>query len=252
MNSSRLPIAQNQGSLTTQQRITDAAMTLFSTKGFAATGIRELADAANISTGSLYHYMGTKEDLLERIMTEGLTRFTSAGRLAISDVSGPARQIVALTRVHVATEVMQRRMAVVIDNEVRALTNNKRVVELRDAYEDLWRKPIAAGVESGIFHVAQPGLARLALIEMCNGVALWFRADGGLSVGEVCDRFSDLALAMIQARVKDSTEILSTESLEMRSAEHEVALVYDAFESFCPPEASAGLLQGVKVAGPGI
>ena len=222
--------------LPTQQRITDAALTRFASKGFAATGIREIADAVGITTASLYHYMGTKEDLLVHIMTEGLTRFASAARLAAADLADPARQLVALVRVHVATEAMQRRMSLVIDNEIRALTRSADVVQLRDAYEDLWRQPIDVGVEAGVFHVADPALARLALLEMCNGVAQWFRPDGALRLAEVCDRFSDMALSLTQARDEDTGEILSTATLNMRGAEHEIAVVRDAFARFCSPE----------------
>ena len=229
-----------EDALPTQQRITDAALTLFAAKGFAATGIREIADAVGITTASLYHYMGTKEDLLVHIMTEGLTRFASAARLAVSDLADPARQLVAMVRVHVATEATQRRMSLVIDNEIRALTKPADVVHLRDAYEDLWRQSISAGVEAGAFHVADPALARLALLEMCNGVAQWFRPGGALTLAEVCDRFSDMSLSLIQARDRDPVEPVSVASLEMRSAEHEIAVVRNAYASFCSPELGVG------------
>ena len=49
--------------LTTQQRVRRAAVKLFAGKGFHGTGIRDLAQEAKISSASLYHYIGTKEDL---------------------------------------------------------------------------------------------------------------------------------------------------------------------------------------------
>ena len=42
----------------------ETMVALFAAKGFHGTGIRELADAAGLSSATLYHYMGTKEDLL--------------------------------------------------------------------------------------------------------------------------------------------------------------------------------------------
>src|ERR1700710_1886584 len=67
----------------TQQRLTDAALTLFATKGYAATGIREIAEAADLTSAALYHYIGSKEDLLIHLMTEGLQRFVAASRAAL-------------------------------------------------------------------------------------------------------------------------------------------------------------------------
>ncbi len=47
-------------------RVQRAAVTLFATKGFAATGIRELGAEAGINSATLYHYVGSKESLLAR------------------------------------------------------------------------------------------------------------------------------------------------------------------------------------------
>jgi AcrR family transcriptional regulator len=225
---------------TTQQRLTDAALTLFAAKGFAATGIRDLAEAAGLSSATLYHYMGTKEDLLVDLMRDGLRRFVDVGRQAIGDLSGAERHIVALTRVHVATEAVMRRMSVVIDGEVRSLSDGRDVLRLRDDYEALWAHTIALGVSSRVFNVAEPRLARLALVEMCNGVAHWFSAGGRLSLAEVCDHFGDMALALLRARDVETGEPVTVESLGLRSAEHEIALVRAAYASFGTPDIPQG------------
>lgn len=49
-------------------RVQRAAVTLFATKGFAATGIRELGAEAGINSATLYHYVGSKESLLASII----------------------------------------------------------------------------------------------------------------------------------------------------------------------------------------
>ena len=43
-------------------------------------------------------------------------------------------------------------------------------------------------------------LARLALLEMCNGVTRWFSPKGPTSLEDVADAFADLALGMVRAR----------------------------------------------------
>jgi AcrR family transcriptional regulator len=225
----------------TQNRITDAALTLFAAKGFAATGIREIADAAGISSAALYHYIGTKEDLLVHIMTEGLSRFAAASRQAIADLSGPQRHLIGLTRVHVATEAVMRRMSLVIDDEVRSLTAAEQVLRLRDDYESLWGHTISLGAESGAFAVAEPRLARLALVEMCNGVAHWYSENGRFSLAEVCDYFADMALSLVNARDDDGQQRLTVASLGMRPASHEISIVQAAFATFCSPDRELGV-----------
>lgn len=48
----------------TLARITRAARTLFARKGFEATTTQEIAEKADIGTGTLFNYAKTKEDLL--------------------------------------------------------------------------------------------------------------------------------------------------------------------------------------------
>ncbi len=215
-----------------QQRIIGAALTLFAGKGFAATGIREIADAASLSTATLYHYMGTKEDLLVHIMQEGLRRFISAARTSAVDVTDPERQLVSLTRVHVVTEALEREMSLVIDNEIRALSPEATqvVLPLRDEYEQLWDTAIALGVDNGTFHVGEPRLAQLALLEMCNGVAHWYSAGGRLSLDQVADHFADMALALVDARMDHQR--INASTLRMHPASHEVETVRASFTGF--------------------
>ena len=56
-------MTQTQTQLGTGDRIHRAAVRLFATHGFAGTGIRKIADEAGVTVASLYHYVGTKEEL---------------------------------------------------------------------------------------------------------------------------------------------------------------------------------------------
>ncbi len=55
-----------------RQQILDAALGLFAQKGYAATTVREIVDAAGITAPSLYYYFGSKEGLyLDLVQTHG-------------------------------------------------------------------------------------------------------------------------------------------------------------------------------------
>ncbi|MFF0813929.1 TetR/AcrR family transcriptional regulator [Rhodococcus sp. NPDC003318] len=61
---------------TAAAEILDAAAELFTTKGFASTSTRQIADAVGMRQASLYHHFATKDDilaaLLERTVSEAL------------------------------------------------------------------------------------------------------------------------------------------------------------------------------------
>jgi len=54
----------------TRQRIVEAAQRLFTTKGFAASTTRDLAEAAGVASGTLFNYFATKEALLACLAAE--------------------------------------------------------------------------------------------------------------------------------------------------------------------------------------
>ena len=50
--------------------VLDAALGLFSRQGFRATSVREIADAAGVSTGNLYHHFPDKEAIFRTLLDE--------------------------------------------------------------------------------------------------------------------------------------------------------------------------------------
>ncbi len=54
----------------TRRLVLDAALDLFSHQGYRATTIREIADAAKVSTGNLYHHFPDKESIFRTLIDE--------------------------------------------------------------------------------------------------------------------------------------------------------------------------------------
>jgi len=179
-----------------RDRVRRAAVKLFATKGFHGTGIRDLAGEARLSSASLYHYMGTKEQLLAEIMTECLDHLLSGARLAVEEVDDPRERLGRLVALHVITHAVQPQETQVVDNEVRALSPETRrsVVELRDEYERLWADIIDEGVRAGMFRTGGVSVTRMALLEMCSGVARWYSPRGPLSLDQLAGQYAELAM----------------------------------------------------------
>lgn len=56
--------------MTTKERIADAALTLFSEKGFRGTSVKSIADAVGIKDSSLYKHYSSKREILDTISAE--------------------------------------------------------------------------------------------------------------------------------------------------------------------------------------
>ncbi|MDG4795640.1 TetR/AcrR family transcriptional regulator [Micromonospora sp. WMMD1082] len=180
------------------RRVRAAALELFAERGFHGTGIRDLAQRAGLSTATLYHYMGTKEELLAEIMRTSMDLLLQAATRVGVD-GGAVERVTRLVHVHVLAHAARPLHTRVVDDELRALSVPLRaeIIALRDRYERLWQAAIAAGVADGVFHLRAPDVARRALLEMCSGVARWYHPEGSLAVEEMAARYAELALNLL-------------------------------------------------------
>ena len=228
----RAAVPADPAKLPTKQRIEQAALQLFAAKGFEATGIREIADRAGLSTSALYHYMGSKDELLVAFMVESMTELTRVTSEALAEAGSPAAQLAALVRAHVGFHTLDAQRSLVSDDELRAVSDAAftKVMQLRDGYERMWAETLEAGRRSGEFSFGNARVTRLALLEMCNGVARWYSDRGPMHPTEIADSFADLALAMVSARRdgvavrtadlpgRPTREILALVEAELRTA----------------------------------
>jgi AcrR family transcriptional regulator len=180
-------------------RLLDAGVRLFSRKGFDATGIRDIAREAGVSTSTLYHHIATKEELLIAIMEDALTVMEAVARHAIAAETGAVAQMSALVRAHVQYHIDRPEQMSIVDSELRFLSPSSRrhIMPLRDAYSHLWQAVVDAGLSEGVFAVSNPKVARLAVLEMCNSVVRWYSPDGPSTPEQVCDTFVALVLGAL-------------------------------------------------------
>ena len=183
------------------ERVQQAGVALFSRKGFAATGIRELGAEAGINSATLYHYVGSKELLLASIIRACLEEMTEAGQRALKRSADPAVQLAGLVAAHVGLTAVNRLTARVAEYEMRGLTgtNQDEMQKLRDDYEAFFGHVLERGGRVGVFHVDDLAMSRLAVLEMCTGVAHWYRPDGRLTLPEIQDYFVRAAFRLVSA-----------------------------------------------------
>jgi TetR/AcrR family transcriptional regulator, cholesterol catabolism regulator len=190
------------------QRVQRAAVELFAERGYTATGIRDIARHVGLTSAALYHYTGGKELLLVGVMRDSLIEMQHRGRQAVAFSADPVVRLARLVKMHVGVQAFNPCSARVTDSEVRSLTAANRgvVVGLRNEYESLWQRVLDDGVRSGEFTIADTRIARLALLETCNGVVNWYKPGGRLSLTEIQDHFVLLACRLAGARLVNRAE----------------------------------------------
>jgi AcrR family transcriptional regulator len=79
--------------LATRQRLLDAAMRCFASKGFAGTSIRDIVQAAGVATGLLYAHFDSKDTLLLSVFAQSMQQVQSTFAEALNPA--PSEQPVA-------------------------------------------------------------------------------------------------------------------------------------------------------------
>jgi len=73
---------------TGRARVLVAAAELFVAQGYAGTTLREIASAAGIKAGSVYHHFDSKEDLFAAVLDDGIVVMIDAYEKASASLSG--------------------------------------------------------------------------------------------------------------------------------------------------------------------
>ncbi|RPA59035.1 TetR/AcrR family transcriptional regulator [Gordonia oryzae] len=163
-----------------EDELFDKASQLFAEKGFAGTTLQDIASAVGMSRPSLYRYVRSKEELLERVVRD-VTE--TAGNLVDEVLCENAETPdVQLRRLIVSmVELVGRNPA-----EYRLLAQNESSLpsELAARHRSTRHKVLEAvtgviseGQRQARFSPVDPRTAALSIIAMWNSVALWHHSD---------------------------------------------------------------------------
>jgi AcrR family transcriptional regulator len=131
-----------------------SAAELFARKGVGATTVREIADAAGILSGSLYHHFESKDAIVAEILTGYLRAIQDHYAAVLASGKGPADGLhdLVLTSLQVAGE--QPQATAIYQNERSWLRERPRFADVLAGAADIqrtWLLVIEKGVAEGSF-----------------------------------------------------------------------------------------------------
>jgi TetR/AcrR family transcriptional regulator len=69
--------------------IARVAARLFAERGYDATSVREIVEAAGVTKPTLYYHFGSKQGLAEALLTKPMTEFLASLRVVLDEAIGP-------------------------------------------------------------------------------------------------------------------------------------------------------------------
>jgi AcrR family transcriptional regulator len=159
-----------------RQEIIDKAAVLFAEKGYTATGTAELCDAVGLGKGALYHYIGSKENLLVEIQDRVLVPLLANSRtiVAMADES-PLVRLRLLSETLLEIIVARLEHIWVYEHDYRHVTglHRKRLVSQRREFEELVSALLQEAMDDGSLHVSDLRLAVLQFLNLHNHTYQW-------------------------------------------------------------------------------
>ncbi len=183
--------------------IVEAAVALFSERGYRNATMGELADRLGFTKPALYYYLGSKDTLLVEILGSSFDRLEEALDEILASTSDPAEWFRALVERHVkAASEPTTRILSTID-----LTDGGMEPLVLEAARDRNRQylirvaqVISTGQDRGVFRRdLDPKVVAFGLIGMCSWVARWYQPGGRLDADDISRIYATLLLESMSA-----------------------------------------------------
>jgi AcrR family transcriptional regulator len=193
------------GTLRSQRRadMVVLAAELFAQKGYRATTVREIADAAGILSGSLYHHFDSKESIGDEILSSFINEVLANYRAAAASAQTPRAAIEQIVRSTSRTLSEHRAALAMLQHDWNYFATQQRFGYLPKALreiERIWITQLELGKQAGLF---RPDLDAKLTYRLLRDV-LWipeqWRRTRGYSTDQVVEGFLRIVFDGIAAQ----------------------------------------------------
>jgi TetR/AcrR family transcriptional regulator, cholesterol catabolism regulator len=176
---------------------------VFADMGFAHARMSDVADAAGILAGSLYHHFRSKDDILFELM-QTFNGDILRDMHAIIDVEPePINRVTALIRLALEYILERRAEARILSNDAQYFAYSpvfKEIVKGNREAEALWIDQLRVGIESGALRQdLDPEIAYATLMGSIFSALRWYRRTGRVRPAAFVDQVCLQLLKGIQA-----------------------------------------------------
>lgn len=142
----------------TKKNIADKALTLFSRRGYAATSIQDICDAAGCSKGNLYYHFKCKEDLFLYVAEQSFTEWWERWEKISFQCKSATEKLYAYGEYTVDNfqKPLNNLGEEFIDRVGADSENGRRLLGIINKFMEGYEKLMSEGIDSGEFKNGDP------------------------------------------------------------------------------------------------
>jgi len=173
----------------------------FRSRGFVETGMRDIAEAAELSPANLYNYFQGKDEILFFCQDSSLDRMMASLERARQAKTGAAARLrlVIVSHLRCLLDEVEGSAAHLLTSALPP-SQQRYLVAKRDRYELGVRNLIASGMRAGEFVSGDAPLVTRAMLGALNWSVQWFRANGPMTAEEIAEELADYLIRGLLAR----------------------------------------------------
>ena len=190
--------ADGRGGSERRAELVELAADMFAERGFKATTVRDIAQAAGMLSGSLYHHFDSKESIMDELLRAYIDELLPEYRRVVGE-GGPTREVLSQLVTAAFGSFERHRPAILVwqseGAQLKEIPRFAYVAEAEAETERLWTQVIRRGIRSGEF---RDGLdAKLAyrfIRDVVWMAARWYRPGGRLTVRQLAAQYLSIVL----------------------------------------------------------
>ena len=196
--------------------IINAAVKIFSDKGFYKTKVKDITDALDMSTGTFYIYFTNKEDLFLEAIDDVVKSIVGGAAEAIVNEKDFVMRM--LLRAKVFFEQYSRYSEIL--NQLRAeMTRDSKWFQerVKGIYKDLTRpiiREFTEAINQGIIRQVDPDLISYALMGLIETLSFRMTMDKAYTIDRVIEFLIDFFINGVPVTLSDEQNIRVTAFLE--------------------------------------
>lgn len=173
-----------------------AAARLFRDRGYAATSMRDLAEAVQLKASSLYNHIKGKEEILQAICFETANRFLMAMESIEQEDISNTEKAKKLIRLHVKTAMEDATSITAFNDEWRHLSEPhlSEFMAIRKTYENKFKAIIKQGIDNNEFKPIQPVIILYTFLSSVRWLYDWYNPNGDITSNDVEENIVDILM----------------------------------------------------------